>query len=37
MELEQIVENFAKSMVIVDEITEIENESRSVSGAYISV
>lgn len=36
MELEQIVENMAKSLVIVDEITEIQHESRSGSGAYIS-
>ena len=35
MELEQIVENFAKSLVVVDETTEIQRTSRSGSGDYI--
>ena len=35
MDLEQIVENFAMSLTVVDEMTEIQRESRSGSGAYI--
>ena len=35
MELEQIVENMAISLKVVDESTEIQRESRSGSGAYI--
>ncbi len=35
MNLEQIVENFAISLTVVDEMTEIQRESRSGSGAYI--
>ena len=35
MRLEQIVENMAISLKVVDETTEIQRESRSGSGAYI--
>ena len=35
MRLEQIVENMAVSLKVVDEMTEIQRESRSGSGAYI--